>query len=116
MKGSTLPSVAMTRQSRGLVSKLTDDVPESSLFFNLVTSFRASATAVDEVEIIRLNIERFRRMLEADLDETSRRAVKKMLDEFEAKLPAPKRRSEPTKALSDGQAGAQSRAQSFLDR
>ena len=71
---------------------------------------------MDEVEIIRLNIERFRRMLETDLDETSRRAVKKMLDEFESEFSARRRRSQPMKALSDDQGGTQSHAQSFLDR
>jgi len=40
-----------------------------------------------EVEIIRLNIERFRRMLQTELDESTRRAVRSMLEEFEAKLP-----------------------------
>ncbi len=41
---------------------------------------------MNEIEVIRLNIERYRRMLQTDLDDTTRRAVQKMLDEFERRL------------------------------
>ncbi len=71
---------------------------------------------MDEVEIIRLNIERFRHMLETELDQSTRRAIKKILDEFESKLRAIKCRSEPTKASDCRPAGMASRAKSFLDR
>ena len=43
-------------------------------------------TIINEVEIIRLNIERYRRMLQTKLDENARRDIQKMLDEFETKL------------------------------
>jgi predicted component of type VI protein secretion system len=43
---------------------------------------------MNEVEIIRLNIERYRRMLETESDETARRAIQKMLEEFENRLTA----------------------------
>lgn len=48
---------------------------------------------MDEVEIIKLNIERYRRMLQAEADESARRAIQKMLDEFEARLPSARPRS-----------------------
>jgi hypothetical protein len=41
---------------------------------------------MNEVEIIRLNIERYQRLLQSELDETARRTIQRMLDEFEAKL------------------------------
>ena len=41
---------------------------------------------MDEGWVIRLNIERYRRMLQAEVDEVARRTIQKMLDEFEAKL------------------------------
>jgi hypothetical protein len=53
----------------------------------------------DEVEIIRLNIERFRGMLRTELDESTQRAVRSMLEEFEAKLPLEGSPGAPTKML-----------------
>ena len=47
---------------------------------------------MDEIEIIRLNIERYRRMLQVEVDESVRRTIQKMLEEFEAKLPLAERR------------------------
>jgi hypothetical protein len=44
--------------------------------------------AMNEVEIIRQNIERYRRLLQADLERTTRLTVQKLLAEFEAKLSA----------------------------
>ena len=41
---------------------------------------------MNEVEIIRLNVERYRRILKIEVDETIRQAIQKMLEEFEAKL------------------------------
>lgn len=41
---------------------------------------------MNELEIIRLNVERYRRMLQSEVDETARRAIQKILEEFEAKL------------------------------
>jgi hypothetical protein len=41
---------------------------------------------MEEVEIIRLNVERYRRLLRTDLDEQTRRATQAMLAEFERKL------------------------------
>ena len=41
---------------------------------------------VEELEIIRLNIERYRRLLQTDLNEGTRRAIQAMLAEFERKL------------------------------
>ena len=41
---------------------------------------------MDEGWVIRLNIERYRRMLQAEVDEVARRTIQKMLDEFETKL------------------------------
>ncbi len=78
--------------------------------------FQVSATAVNEVEIIRLNIERFRRMLQTDLDETARWPIKKMLDEFESKLPAESAGQSRQEHLIHDQADMGSRARSFLDR
>ncbi len=75
-----------------------------------------SGTAGDEVEIIRLNIERFRRMLQTDLDETAPRAVEKMLDEFESKLATKSAGQSQQENLIHDQAEMGSRAQSFLDR
>ncbi len=39
-----------------------------------------------DTEIIRLNIERYRRMLQGELDDATRRAIETMLREFKAKL------------------------------
>ncbi len=41
---------------------------------------------VKDTEIIRLNIERYRRMLQGELEFATRRAIETMLREFEAKL------------------------------
>ncbi len=41
---------------------------------------------MDEIEIIRLNIARYRRILQTEVDETARRTIQKMLEEFNAKL------------------------------
>jgi hypothetical protein len=43
---------------------------------------------MNEGEIIRLNVERFRRMLRTEADESARRAIQQILMEFEAKLSA----------------------------
>lgn len=43
---------------------------------------------MDDREIIRLNVERYRRLLRTEADETVRRTIQKMLKEFEAKLSA----------------------------
>jgi hypothetical protein len=40
----------------------------------------------NEVEIVRLNVERYRRMLQVEIDKTARLAIQKILMEFEAKL------------------------------
>jgi hypothetical protein len=44
---------------------------------------------MDERDIIRLNIERFRRMLQEQIDESTRRTIESVLLEFEAKLKSP---------------------------
>ncbi len=41
---------------------------------------------MNELEIIRLNVERYRRMLQIEVDETVRQAIKNILEEFETKL------------------------------
>ena len=41
---------------------------------------------MDGAWVIRLNVERYRRMLQAEVDEVARQTIQKMLDEFEAKL------------------------------
>ncbi len=41
---------------------------------------------MNEVEIIRLNVERFRHMLQTEADENARRAIRQILKEIEAKL------------------------------
>jgi hypothetical protein len=46
---------------------------------------------MDELEIIRLNVERYRRMLRIEVDETVQRAIQQLLEEFEAKLSSLKR-------------------------
>jgi hypothetical protein len=51
---------------------------------------------MEEVEIIRLNVERYRRLLQTDLDEQTRRAAQAMLAEFERKLVRQSRTSRPT--------------------
>lgn len=71
---------------------------------------------MDEVEIIRLNIERFRHMLETELDQSTRRVIKKILDEFESKLRAQNAVQSRQKRRIADQAGMASRAKSFLDR
>ena len=43
---------------------------------------------MEELEIIRLNIERFRRMLQTELDWPARPMIENMLREFESKLAA----------------------------
>ena len=48
---------------------------------------------LDEIEIIRLDVERYRRMLQIEVDETARQAIQKILMEFEAKLVSHKRRA-----------------------
>ncbi len=45
-------------------------------------------SAMDELEIIRLNIERYQRMLETESNETTRQSIQRMLAEFEAKFQA----------------------------
>jgi hypothetical protein len=44
---------------------------------------------MDERDIIRLNIERFRRMLQEKIDESTRRTIESLLLELEAKLKPP---------------------------
>ena len=44
------------------------------------------AAAVDEIDIIRLNIERYRRLLKSEANQSARLAIQKILKEFEAKL------------------------------
>ena len=44
---------------------------------------------MEEVEIVRLNVERYRRLLQTNLDEQTRRATQAMLAEFERKLVRP---------------------------
>jgi hypothetical protein len=51
---------------------------------------------MEEVEIIRLNVERYRRLLQTNLDEQTRRATQAMLAEFERKLVRPELTSRPT--------------------
>ncbi len=41
---------------------------------------------MNEIEVVRLNIERFRRMLETESDATVRQTIQKMLDEFQDRL------------------------------
>ena len=41
---------------------------------------------MNEIEIVRLNVERYRRMLQSELDETVRRTVEALLAESEAAL------------------------------
>ena len=48
-----------------------------------------------EVDIIRLNVERFRRLLQTDLDERTRHAIQAMLAEFELELVRQKRPAGP---------------------
>jgi hypothetical protein len=43
---------------------------------------------MEHIDIIRLNIERYRRLLRTNLDEDTRRATERMLGEFETKLVA----------------------------
>lgn len=45
---------------------------------------------MDEVEIVRLNVERCRRILQTETDEAARLAIQKMPEESEAKLPVAK--------------------------
>lgn len=44
---------------------------------------------MDEGEIIRLNIQRFRRMLQEPVDEATRKTIESMLLELEAKIKPP---------------------------
>jgi hypothetical protein len=46
--------------------------------------------AMIEAEVIRRNVERFRCLLQAELDNTTRLSVEKLLAEFEGKLSAAK--------------------------
>jgi hypothetical protein len=46
--------------------------------------------AMNETEIIRLNVERYRRMLLTEKDEIMRLLIQKMLEEFEGKLASAK--------------------------
>ena len=48
--------------------------------------------AMDELEIVRLNVERYRRMLQTESDKTARLAIQKMLEEFETKFALLKQR------------------------
>jgi hypothetical protein len=48
---------------------------------------------VNEVHILECNIERFRHLLQSDLELDTRSRVKQLLDEFEAKLSSAKARS-----------------------
>ena len=45
-----------------------------------------SGSVMNELEITRLNVERYRRMLQIEVDETARQAIKNILEEFETKL------------------------------
>jgi len=54
---------------------------------------------MNEVEIIRLNVERFRHMLQTEADENARRAIQQMLKEFEAKLSSARPLSRPAAEL-----------------
>ncbi len=57
------------------------------------TARRFRVFVMSEIEIIRLNVERYRRMLKIEADETMRRVIQKMLEEFEAKLASLKPRA-----------------------
>ena len=46
------------------------------------------ACAMEHIDIIRMNIKRYRRLLQTNLDEDTRRATERMLGEFETKLVA----------------------------
>lgn len=50
-------------------------------------------------EIIRLNIKRYRRTLQTELDEAAHQAMQRMLDEFAAKLCSISRLSSPAGEL-----------------
>ena len=41
---------------------------------------------MNEIEILRLNVERYRRLLKTEADETARQALQRMLEEFETRL------------------------------
>ena len=41
---------------------------------------------MNELEITRLNVERYRRMLQIEVDETARQAIGDLLEEFEPSL------------------------------
>ncbi len=56
-------------------------------------------TAMNEVDVIRLNVERYRRMLQTEADESARRAIQQMLREFEAKLSSARPLSKPAAQL-----------------
>lgn len=57
------------------------------------TARRFRVFVMSEIEIIRLNIERYRRMLKIEADESMRRVIQRMLEEFEAKLASLKPRA-----------------------
>jgi hypothetical protein len=61
-----------------------------------------------EANILRRNIERFRRMLEEETDESSRRAIESMIREFEGMLSisAPERSSVAADQRSSGNSGS----------
>ena len=50
---------------------------------------------MEDMEIIRLNVERYRRLLQANLDEQTRWAIQTMLAECELKLVLLKRQRPP---------------------
>lgn len=52
-----------------------------------------------EAEIVRLNIERFRRMLQTELDLAARLTIERMLNEFEARISSTCRPSEQAGAI-----------------
>jgi len=52
-----------------------------------------------EDDIVRLNVERYRRLLRSETDESVRDSIKRMLDEFETKLSAA--RIDPRKSRDD---------------
>ena len=54
---------------------------------------------MNEVEIIRLNVERFRSMLQTEADESARRTIQQILKEFEAKLSSARPRSKRAAGL-----------------
>ncbi len=53
---------------------------------------------MDDADILRLNVERFRRMLQTETDETMRQSVQKILEEFEVKLASARTRAKSVQA------------------